>query len=116
MDATLEAKFRELLVEQRDALRRQLQDLGADPEDPNIESLDFDFGFADSAQSTAERNKVLAVIERLRDGLHDVQLALEKLDKGTYGICERCGKPIDPERLEALPSARLCVSCKQQEG
>jgi len=116
MDATETAKFAELLNEQRDALRRQLQDLGADPEDPNVESMDFDFGFADSAQSTAERNKVLAVIERLREGLHDVQLALDKLDKGTYGICERCGQPIASERLEALPAARLCLSCKQKEG
>ncbi|MCA1831456.1 MAG: TraR/DksA family transcriptional regulator [Actinomycetota bacterium] len=116
MEATEQARFRELLNEQRDALRRQLEDMGADPEDPNIESMDFDFGFADSAQSTAERNKVLAVIERLREGLHDVELALDKLDKGTYGLCERCGEPIGLERLEALPAARLCLSCKQKEG
>lgn len=109
-------RYRGLLTEQRDAFSRQLRELGADPDDPGIESLDFDFGFADSAQSTAERNKVLAVIERLRDGLHDANLALDKIERGDYGVCERCGQPIAPERLEALPHARLDVRCKQLEG
>jgi RNA polymerase-binding transcription factor len=45
-----------------------------------------------------------------------VDLALSKIDKGTYGTCERCGNPIGPERLEAIPYARLCVSCKQKEA
>jgi len=108
--------YRELLEEQKEALRRQLLDMGADPGADSLEGLDFDFGFADSAQSTAERNKVLAVVERLRENLHDVDLALGKIDKGTYGICERCGNPISPERLEAIPYARLDVSCKQKEA
>ena len=42
----------------------------------------------------------------------DVELALGKLDQGTYGRCERCGKPIAKERLRALPYARLDVACK----
>jgi len=116
MNATETAKYRALLEEQREVLRRQLVDIGADPDDPNIETLGFDFGFADSAQSTAERNKVLAVIESLRTGLADVDHALEKIEAGMYGICERCGKPIAPERLEALPWARLDVNCKQLES
>jgi len=107
--------YRELLDEQHEELRRQLLDMGADPDGDSLEGLDFDFGFADSAQSTAERNKVLAVVERLRENLHDVDLALSKIEKGTYGTCERCGNPISPERLEAIPYARLCVSCKQKE-
>lgn len=110
-------RYRELLNEQKEALRRQLQEMGADPDQENtVDGLDFDFGFADSAQSTAERNKVLAVIERLRENLHDVDIALGKIDKGTFGVCERCGEPINPERLEAIPYARLCVKCKQKES
>ncbi|HET6223066.1 MAG TPA: TraR/DksA C4-type zinc finger protein, partial [Dongiaceae bacterium] len=38
--------------------------------------------------------------------------ALEQADAGTYGICERCGQPIDPERLKIMPEATMCVSCK----
>lgn len=110
------ARFRKLLDEQRETLRRQLSDLGADPDEGSIENLDFDFGFADSAQSTAERNKALAVIERLRENLGDVDNALGKIERGAYGACERCGNPIGDERLEALPYARLCMSCKQKES
>jgi DnaK suppressor protein len=109
-------RFQKLLQEQKDSLRRQLLDMGADPDADSLEGMDFDFGFADSAQSTAERNKVLAVVERLRENLHDVDLALSKIAKGTYGVCERCGNPISLERLEAIPYARLCVSCKQKEA
>ena len=116
METSQLSSYRELLEEQREALRKQLTDMGADPDADSIEGLDFDFGFADSAQSTAERNKVLAVIERLRENLRDDEIALGKIDKGTYGVCERCGEPISPERLEAIPYARLCVKCKQKEA
>lgn len=116
MEAAEMTKYRELLEEQKEALRRQLTDMGADPDADSLEGLDFDFGFADSAQSTAERNKVLAVIERLRENLHDIDLALTKIEKGTYGVCERCGDPIASERLEAIPYARLDMKCKQKES
>ena len=116
MEAAEMTKYRELLDEQKEALRRQLSDMGADPDADSLEGMDFDFGFADSAQSTAERNKVLAVIERLRENLHDIDLALTKIEKGTYGVCERCGDPIAPERLEAIPYARLDMKCKQKES
>lgn len=117
MEAAELTRFKELLDEQKEHLRKQLADMGADPDQENtVDGLNLDFGFADSAQSTAERNKVLAVIERLRENLHDVDLALSKIEKGTFGVCERCGEPMDPERLEALPYARLCMSCKQKES
>jgi DnaK suppressor protein len=117
MEAAELTRFKELLEEQKEHLRKQLSDMGADPDQENtVDGLNLDFGFADSAQSTAERNKVLAVIERLRENLHDVDLALSKIEKGTFGICERCGEPIGAERLEAIPYARLCMSCKQKES
>lgn len=116
MEAAEMTRYQKLLDEQKDALRRQLTDMGADPDADSFEGLDFDFGFADSAQSTAERNKVLAVIERLRENLHDIELALSKIEKGTYGVCDRCGDPINPERLEAIPYARLDMKCKQKES
>src|SRR6266542_4826026 len=107
-------RFRSLLDELRKDLRGQLTDLGASPDEDSLESGDFDFGFADSAQSTAERGKVLALIDRLRGQLRDVERALRKMDEGTYGVCGRCGQPISPERLEALPYSTLCMSCKQK--
>ena len=113
--ATLDTA-RTSLTELRDDLRQQLADLGANPDEDAMEAGGLDLGFADSAQSTAERGKVLALVERLREQLRDVDHALQKITEGTYGVCENCGNPIGPERLEALPYSRLCVSCKQKLG
>ena len=44
-----------------------------------------------------------------------IEAALQRLDAGTYGVCERCGQPIPPRRLEALPYATLCVACQALE-
>jgi DnaK suppressor protein len=61
-----------------------------------------------------EREKNLALARRLEQKLEEIDKALETAKKGTYGICERCGKPIDPTRLEALPETTLCVKCKNE--
>ena len=67
---------------------------------------------ADNATEVFEQAKNLAVHQHLHSTLKLVEKALEKMDKGTYGCCERCGEPIDPARLKALPYAELCMSCQ----
>lgn len=76
--------------------------------------VEVDEGFADSAAATTERSELLALAEQLRSHRADILKALEKLSDGTYGKCERCGNEIPIERLEAIPTATLCVTCKQQ--
>ena len=66
----------------------------------------------EEATETLELEKRLALENRVRQEMSDIEHALEKFEKGTYGLCENCGRPIDPERLEVLPQAALCVSCK----
>jgi len=61
-----------------------------------------------------EREKTLALIRALESKLESIEQALRLAEKGTYGICERCGEKIDPARLEALPQTTLCVKCKAQ--
>jgi DnaK suppressor protein len=61
-----------------------------------------------------EREKTLALIRTLENKLESIEQALRLAEKGTYGICERCGEKIDPARLEALPHTTLCVRCKSQ--
>lgn len=63
----------------------------------------------DSGTETFEREKALAIVERIDGELEDVKRALRKVDEGSYGICEACGRPIPPERLEASPAARYCL-------
>jgi DnaK suppressor protein len=61
-----------------------------------------------------EREKTLALIRTFESKLESIEQALRLAEKGTYGICERCGEKIDPARLEALPHTTLCVKCKSQ--
>ncbi len=109
------ARIRAALAEERAALERQLIDLGAPADSVDVQ-LSVDEGFADSAQATAERSQQLSMIEQLQKMHVEVAAALMRLDAGTFGKCERCGQEIPIERLEALPTARLCVSCKQATG
>ncbi|MHB8105720.1 MAG: TraR/DksA family transcriptional regulator [Dehalococcoidales bacterium] len=66
----------------------------------------------EEATETLELEKRLALENRIRQEMAKVEHALEKVKTGTYGLCDNCGKPIDPERLEALPQATMCLNCK----
>jgi DnaK suppressor protein len=90
---------RAALSAERERVSTELAEIGVD-------SGSNDSGFADSGQVTAERGEVDALVGSLRETLSDVDHAL-----GTYGTCERCGKPIGEDRLEAMPAARLCIEC-----
>jgi RNA polymerase-binding transcription factor DksA len=71
---------------------------------------------ADLGTETFEREKDLSILEQIDGELVDGEHALKRLDDGTYGTCEVDGEPIPEERLEALPAARLCMTCKRQRG
>ncbi len=105
-DATL-ADLRTSLEDERASLVARLQEMGGVSDG----GLALDQNFADSSQVTAERGEVEALAGSLRESLGDVQAALVKLDDGTFGLCEGCGEPIPPARLEAKPAARLCMEC-----
>ena len=62
----------------------------------------------------AEREKNLALLMVMERTLESVNMALRAIDKGRYGICERCGNPIDPARLEVRPDATLCLDCQRE--
>ena len=61
-----------------------------------------------------EREKTAALIAVLERRMQDIEHALRAIEKGQYGICERCGNPIEPERLEVKPDAILCLSCQRE--
>jgi len=103
MAETTSATRRAQLQAEHDRVTGQLLDLGVD--------RDFDEGFADSGQVTAERGEVQALAGTLRENLQDIDAALGKIEQGTYGLCESCGRPIAEARLEAMPAARLCIAC-----
>ena len=68
----------------------------------------------EEATETLELEKRLTMENRIRQELAIIEHTQEKIEQGTYGTCDNCGQPIDPERLEALPQANLCLNCKAQ--
>jgi len=70
----------------------------------------------EEATESLELERRLAIEKQMKDQLADIEHALQKFEEGTYGFCEQCGQPIDPARLEALPQAKLCLSCKSGQG
>jgi len=99
--------YADLLEHERDDLCRQLAELGFGESG----GLKYDSNFADSSQVTAERGEAEALAGELRDSLATVEAALQRLANGTYGLCESCGEPIAPARLEAMPASRFCITC-----
>ena len=71
---------------------------------------------AEAANETFELEKRTAMEKRIRDQLAEVEHALDKFERGTYGLCDNCGQRIDPARLEALPQAYLCLDCKTRQS
>lgn len=96
------------------AVEAELAELGFQA-DGSVDVV-FDEGFSDAAHTTSERAKVLSLADGLKQRLEEARAAVSRLERGVYGICEGCGKPIPAERLEAIPTTRLCIECKQLQS
>ncbi|MER5972809.1 TraR/DksA C4-type zinc finger protein [Streptomyces sp. NPDC002055] len=70
---------------------------------------------ADTGTKNITREHELALAANAREMLEQTERALERLDAGTYGLCESCGNPIGKARMQAFPRATLCVECKQKQ-
>lgn len=107
------------LQAQRETFLRELTELEAGTFNQSQSDLSgevsFDEESADAGTFTFERERDLSLSNNLRDLLDKVDSALRRVKNGTYGSCERCGKPIDKARLKALPYSVLCIDCKKLE-
>ena len=102
----LEVRIR--LLHELEQLRVLNQSLG----EANSGESGYSNHMADDASETFELEKNLALERSLQSHLEEIDYALQKFRKGTYGLCDDCGQPISIERLEALPHANLCINCK----
>jgi DnaK suppressor protein len=112
-------ELKEKLLAERKDLRAQLDELeelsfGSNQSDISGE-MGFDEEYADAGTATFERERDLSLVNNLRDLMERIDKALAKIEEGTYGLCDRCGKPIEKLRLKALPYANLCIKDKQAE-
>jgi DnaK suppressor protein len=98
------------LERRRQELQDELASLTAVPRDP-MAAVSFGKRIGDGTTEAVERLNKVGTANSIAVTLADVERALEKLEDGTYGICDSCGEPIGEERLEAIPSATLCISC-----
>jgi DnaK suppressor protein len=110
-------KIREALAARRDELREEYESTLTEIAELQRDRLTDSAGDdqADTGTKTFEREQEISLANNILDRINQVERALERLDDGQYGWCERCGNPIPVERLAAFPSATLCVTCKQLE-
>jgi RNA polymerase-binding protein DksA len=78
--------------------------------------VSFDEENADAGTFTFERERDLSIENNVRDLMGKIDRALVRMEDGTYGICSRCGKPIEKARLNALPYADLCIKDAQAQS
>jgi DnaK suppressor protein len=108
-----EEKIQEIkkkLIKQKDALLSEAEDaLNALPDETLFPEL------GDQASAEIDRNFMLRLKGRERQLLKKIDEAIEKIDSGTYGICEVCGEEINIKRLEARPVTTMCIECKTEQ-
>lgn len=110
-------QLRSRLVSEQKRLLGELEQLRTLVQPAEVRREGSPFGKREEeATESFELEKRLAIEQQLRASLNDVEHALEKFKKGTYGSCDSCGQPIDPGRLEVLPQANLCMSCKAKQA
>jgi RNA polymerase-binding protein DksA len=112
------ARFRELLEQERQRVIEALEYLHEEnPGSIKDETADstVDNHLADLATVTLDREIDYTLEENSENVLKEIDKALEKIDAGTFGVCETCGNPIAEERLAAIPYATQCIDCKRRE-
>lgn len=111
-------QIKEALIGQRAELADQLQaeaQAFSSSESEIATEIRSDENPAEAGSATFEREKHLSIANNVQDLIVKSSKALEKIDQGSYGICESCGKPISADRLKALPHAVMCIECKKVE-
>lgn len=107
-------ELRQELLEQEGHLASQLETIAHTVRE---EGVGYSNHMADVGTEVFEQARDVSLARQLKRSLEDVECALGKYDDGTYGICETCGTIIELARLEALPSARMCMQCQsRREG
>ena len=116
MDAEFIAKRKETLEKRRAEIIKELAADAVQVAENDYDAKFVDFGTKDdeNAAEVAVFEKNLSLEKTLELSLYNVNKALKKINKGEYGLCEKCGKPIAVKRLEAFPSATSCMKCKKK--
>lgn len=111
------SEFYEHLKKEKKQIAERLEQLRARRQPLGERREGSPFGKREEEASEAfELEKRLALEKKLRGTLAEIEHSLEKYEAGTYGLCDSCGQPIELTRLQALPQANLCLSCKSRQA
>ncbi|MBC8205063.1 TraR/DksA C4-type zinc finger protein [bacterium] len=112
--------FKDLIIEKREMLVKELTYLKEASLETSLNAYSgnhstYTFHMADQGTDAQEREKAFMFAHREKRFLDHLDRALDRIKDGSYGICMECGELIAKPRLEAVPHARLCIKCKQEE-
>ena len=110
------ARFQTILLDERERVRAtidHLHEANSGSLEDETEEETYDNHLADSATATLNREIDYTLEENSEHVLESIEEALARIENGTYGTCERCGKQIAEERLEAIPYATRCIDCQR---
>ncbi len=113
MSVDLDRRRTELLDLRTRVLGAATDIVAGDDDDSELSSAAGDQHLGDHASEMLDREVDESLEENAEQLVHEIDVALGRIDEGTYGACARCGQAIPEERLEAVPYATLCVSCKR---
>ncbi len=118
MDKTMRDGLRAHLEAERDRLVSEVEAIDREGHEALSEASgenNYRDHMADQGSATFARELDMTLDDNVREALDAVNHALLRMEEGTYGTCARCGKTISEERLEAIPTATLCITCKSEE-
>ena len=120
MNAKERKQYEKILLEKKQTLLKELglieeSNFNQTNKDASGDISAYAFHLADQATDFQEREKAFHFASREGRYLHHIEEALRRVKEKDYGICFECKKPIDAERLKAVPHARLCIKCKSAE-
>ena len=113
-------KYRVLLLDKKERLGGEIQRMEGDTLKKSQRDLSGDLSgyslhMAAMATDNFDREFAISLFSNEQEIMYEIDEALERIDSGTFGICEICEKPISEKRLQALPYARYCNACQEKE-
>lgn len=105
-------RFKAILEAEKEKILKMAREATQDRMGTSTDDLKDDM---DLASSELDQAMVFRFRDRERNLLKKIEKALQKIENGTYGICENCEEPIDIRRLEVRPVTELCIKCKQEQ-
>lgn len=111
-------QYEKQLLEERDKLIKEIEYESGQISKTQLESSGdlsaYSNHMADQGTETERREITSQILSTRREALFEIDRALQKINSGKYGTCEKCGRPISKRRLKYVPQARHCIKCQNQ--